>query len=337
MQQYKRILISRIDAIGDVMLTMPMCGLIKRYFPDTEIYFLGRRYTLPVLLHCTDISAVLNYDEWNTDDVAIKQLKELKFDAVIHVFPNKRIARIMQKAGIPIRVGTSRRWYHWLYANRRVYVKRKNSPLHEAQLNIQLLKALGIDEVPAISELYRLIAFNVKKKIPNELALPDLSKKKIIILHPKSAGSSREWPLKSYAELIQLLNPDQFQIIICGTTKEKGYIIEWLKTLPAHVFNAMGLLTLENYIELIASSYALVAASTGPIHIAAACGVKAIGIYPPIKPMHPERWKPLGVQATYLVGSKSNCTRCRTEPVVCTCMNEINAQQVYKLIQQEII
>jgi ADP-heptose:LPS heptosyltransferase len=61
-----------------------------------------------------------------------------------------------------------------------------------------------------------------------------------------------------------------------------------------------GRLSLDEYITLISSSYALVAASTGPLHIAAACGIRAIGLYSPMRPIHPGRWKPIGKQAFFI-------------------------------------
>ena len=71
----------------------------------------------------------------------------------------------------------------------------------------------------------------------------------------------------------------------------------------------------------------LVAASTGPLHIAAALGKHALGIYPPIRPMHPGRWAPLGERAEFAVMDKS-CSECRNISVQCYCMNEITARQL---------
>ena len=36
----KKIIISRTDAIGDVILTLPICGILKMYYPDCKIVFL---------------------------------------------------------------------------------------------------------------------------------------------------------------------------------------------------------------------------------------------------------------------------------------------------------
>jgi len=70
----------------------------------------------------------------------------------------------------------------------------------------------------------------------------------------------------------------------------------------------------------------MVAASTGPLHIAAALGKYALGIYPPIKPMHPSRWAPLGKNADYLVINK-NCNKCRKLDK-CECIESIKPEDV---------
>ena len=41
-------LISRPDAIGDVVLTLPMAGRLKQLFPGCRVLLLGRNYTRAV-------------------------------------------------------------------------------------------------------------------------------------------------------------------------------------------------------------------------------------------------------------------------------------------------
>jgi ADP-heptose:LPS heptosyltransferase len=327
-----RILISRVDAIGDVMLTLPLCGMIKKYYPDVTIIFLGRKYTEPVLKRCSSIDQILIYDEWTDDNTAVQRLRQLQIDIIIHVLPNRRIAMLARKAAIPIRIGTSRRWFHWLYANKHVYVKRKNTKLHEAQLNMKLLKAIAIREIPALEDLHQYTSFSTTRTIPHAISSLIEKDKQILIIHPKSAGSAREWPLSSYDELIRLFPKDRYQIVICGTKQEKSTLGGWLTTLPDYVYDMMGKLSLDEYIEFISSANIFVAASTGPLHIAAACGIRAIGIYPPVVPMHPARWQPLGSCSGFITASKTNCHLCSKKSDYCRCMSEISAYQVYQKI-----
>lgn len=107
------------------------------------------------------------------------------------------------------------------------------------------------------------------------------------------------------------------------------------KLLPEHVKIITGDLNLTEFIELIAQSDALVAASTGPLHIAAALGIGAIGIYPPMRPIHPGRWRPIGRKAKYVCLDKQ-CMDCKKTPQSCACMQAIDANLVFKVLQTTV-
>jgi ADP-heptose:LPS heptosyltransferase len=99
------------------------------------------------------------------------------------------------------------------------------------------------------------------------------------------------------------------------------------------VTDLTGRFSLDEFIAFLSGIDAIVAASTGPLHIAAALGTQAIGIYPPIRPMHPGRWAPIGDRTEVLVKSVTECNDCRKK-LDCHCMREINANQVAEKIQQ---
>jgi len=329
----KRIIISRPDAIGDVILTLPLCGLIKKHIPTAELIFLGKTYTKEVIACCEHVDEFLNADDLlKPDDTeAVQQLKSMNADCIIHIFPNKRIAKLAKQAGIKLRVGTTNRLFHWTTVNKLIPLSRKKSDLHESQLNCKLLTGIGINDVPSLSEMYKYIGFTKVKPLASALAeLIDKSKINII-LHPKSNASAREWSLERYKELTDLLPNSKYKIFISGSDKEKIILADWIKTLPPEVVDITGKLSLAEFISFINNVDFLVAASTGPLHIASACGIYAIGIYPPIKPMHPGRWKPIGKNAQ-AVSENISCNACKNDPRQCRCMNNISAQQIAAII-----
>ena len=93
-----------------------------------------------------------------------------------------------------------------------------------------------------------------------------------------------------------------------------------------------GKLSLQQFIAFINQCDVIIAASTGPLHIAAALGKKAIGLFAPMKPIHPGRWKPIGLHANYLVLNK-DCSDCR-KTMNCHCIREIKTQDVVKIIER---
>lgn len=326
----KRILISRCDAIGDVVLTLPLASILKQTFPEVFIGFLGRSYTKAVIECCAAVDVFVDLDQFlQADNVA--HIKSQSWDAIIHVFPRADIARKAFELRIPWRIGTRSRVYNWLYCNKRIALSRKNADLHEAQLNTKLLAPFGNQQIFSKEQLGSLFAFTNIPTLQEQFRALLSPGKKHIILHPKSQGSAREWGLEHFEALIKLLPPEQYQIFISGTKAEADLMHEFLQRVTHLVTDITGRMDLSQFIAFIQAADALVAASTGPLHIAAALGKKAIGIYPPIRPMHPGRWAPLGPLAVALALPEP-CDSCRADASTCSCIQGISPKSVAALL-----
>ncbi len=93
------------------------------------------------------------------------------------------------------------------------------------------------------------------------------------------------------------------------------------------IVDTTGMFSLDEMISFISSADALVACSTGMLHLAGATGINAIGLYPPLKAMSPTRWAPIGLKATYIVKEK-RCSDC-IKNGICLCMTSITPNEVY--------
>jgi ADP-heptose:LPS heptosyltransferase len=327
-------LVSRTDAIGDVVLTLPVCGRLKQLFPGCRVVLIGRTYTAAVAAACPWVDDFLNLDELVklAEPAQIAALGDYAAAAIIHVFPNKILARLAQKAKIPLRIGTRNRWQHWLTCNRLVALSRRHSPLHEAQLNPKLLLPLGDSSEPSLAQVAQLVRLQATEPLAeswqerlNQRQPDQLN----IILHPRSRGSAREWGLDNFGQLARLLHQAGHRVFITGTAAEGEELAVWLQqNAPFLTADLTGQLSLPQFIAFIAAADGLVAGSTGPLHLAAALGRHALGLYPPIRPMHPGRWAPLGPHAEFMVFDKPSCDDCRKQPASCTCIWAIAAAAV---------
>jgi heptosyltransferase-3 len=328
-----KIIISRTDSIGDVVLTLPMTGILKKKLPHCKIVFLGRNYTKDVVALSEHIDEFISYDDVLKlkQEEQIKLFKDLNATHIIHVFPVKEIAYLAKKASIPNRIGTTNRLWHWFTCNIKLAFSRKKANLHEAQLNCKLLTPFGINNDISIDELIQSYGFTKITSLENDFkSLIDFSKIKII-LHPKSKGSAREWGLDNFSDLITKLDNNKYQIFISGT-KQEGELVKPLTEKHQHIVDLTGKLSLSQYIAFINECDVLIAASTGPLHIASALGKKAIGLFAPMIPIHPGRWKPIGKNASYLVLNK-DCSDCR-KTQDCICIKSITTLQVISEIEK---
>lgn len=327
----KNFLISRTDAIGDIVLTLPMAGVLKKYFPGSKVLFFGSTYTEAVIRTSKHVDAFINYDLFLKSGNRQEFLKNLEVDTVIHVFPRKQIAVAAKQAGIANRIGTTHRFFHWLNCNYKVALGRKNSDLHEAQLNLKLLQPLGIKNDFSQTEIFSFYGMEKIKPLREDFEKLLDNSKFNLILHPKSHSSAREWGLENFEALLQQLPPYKFRVFITGSEKEKKSLTGFIQKTGSLATDLTGQMNLEELISFINRCDGLIAASTGPLHIAAAFNKYALGIYPPVRPQHPGRWAPIGPKAEFLVAEKT-CNACRKNPSQCRCMQLVTAQMVLNKI-----
>ncbi len=320
-------IISRADSIGDVVLTLPVAGVLRSLYPDARILFLGRSYTEALINTCEHVDGFINWDEYKQLSFAARaqKLAGLHADTIIHVFPDQDIALAARQAGIALRIGTRNRFFHWFTCNRLVKLSRRRSVYHEAQLNLQLLTSLGAQKLYSLEDIGMLYGMTVFAPLSPVLHNMLDTARINLILHPKSRGSAREWGLENFSRLIRLLPEEEYKIFITGTAAEGNMVRRLFEEHP-RVVDITGKLSLAQLISFISKADGLVAASTGPLHIAAASGVNTVGIFPPMKPIDPCRWGPVGKHTRVLVKDK-NCSDCRSSQD-CACMRDILPEQV---------
>ncbi|MHA4843154.1 glycosyltransferase family 9 protein [Flavitalea antarctica] len=325
----ENIIISRTDSIGDVVLTLPMAKIIREKYPDCKIAFLGKEYTKPVIRACAYVDQFISLNDFMNKPVAIAGKRP---QCIIHVFPHKAIAKRAKELKMRLRVGTTNRLFHWTTCNKLVRLSRKKSDLHEAQLNLKLLAPLGITEPFSLSKIAE--SFGLERIQPLGPSLSSLinPEKYNLILHPKSQGNGREWGLANFVALINSLEPQRYNIFISGTEAERAMLQPVFDQVKEKVTDLTGKMDLYQFMSFIKRCDGLVASGTGPLHIAAALGKDAFGIFPPIRPIHPGRWAPLGENAKVFVAEKT-CSDCRRAPASCHCMADIKPSDIVEILE----
>jgi ADP-heptose:LPS heptosyltransferase len=328
------VLICRTDNIGDVILTLPIAAYLKQHFPALKISFLCRAYAAPVIRHCRSVDEVVELETFLDNPAAY--FAHAKVDTIILAQPNKRLAVIAFKARILNRIGNARhKLYQMLYCNRRVRFKKGNSELHEAQFNFEFLRPFGLTTIPELSEIITLYDFDIPEvpAIARMFAPHPFN----LILHTKSNGHGREWPIKHYTTLARQLGryPD-IRIWLTGSAAEGEWLAAYgaeLLQLP-NVSNVCGKFTLDQLSSFIKAADGLIASGTGPLHVSAALGQRTLGLFPPTRPMHPGRWAPLGTRAQALCLPIS-CAGCKdVDAASCACMENITPDSVAEVVLQ---
>lgn len=328
----KNILIVRTDRIGDLVLTLPVAGLIKQQYPNCKVTFLVREYTKNIVSNHPYIDDVIVLKESDGkvnlfDNLNI--IKTKKFDTCIVVYPTFVLSLIMFLSGIKTRIGTGYRWYSFLF-NQKVYEHRKNAERHELEFNINLLEKINIkNNVDEKNVRYELKVNQSSLNIVDRILADEKidSSKPIVIVHPGSGGSSVDLPENKFAELVKRLDDDNFQIIVTGN-KNEIELCDKLKS-SSKAKNFAGRFNLDELTALISKSVMFISNSTGPLHIAAALEKFTVGFYPKIVASSKERWAPYTIKKLVYEPTIDckNCTREQCGKL--NCMDSIDITKVY--------
>jgi hypothetical protein len=235
------------------------------------------------------------------------------------------IAEAARSAGIPYRIGSSSRFFHLWTCNHRPLQFRKLSKLHEAQLNILLLRPLIGDVDANCDELGPLLGFDRFRQFPSVKQYLDRNRFNLI-LHPRSNGHSKNWDPRHFAKLIDLLPKDRYNIIVTGNQDERREIGPLLLDPYAGLIqDTMGRLSVPELISLCSQADGLVSNSTGPLHVAAGAGIHALGLYNYAYKTRPSRYGPIGPRAETLIYDE-NCPTCLANKG-CDCINLISPER----------
>ncbi|MBI5476521.1 MAG: glycosyltransferase family 9 protein [Ignavibacteriales bacterium] len=337
--RFRKFLIIRTDRIGDLVLTLPLVHFIKTHFPDSQITMLIKEYTSDLVKTHPDIDNILFYDSNGIRKPLLSLLKSISqnnFDVVFHTHPRPVLAFITWLSRIPNRVGTGYRWYS-IFFNRKIYEHRKNGTHHEMEYNLHLLRGIGLDVNDKEFRPHLPVHPAVRKNVDKILKENGISENdKIIILHPGSKGSSRDWSADNFGMLGNYLAKiSNIKVVISGATGEENLVKHVQSIVGSQCVSLCNKFTLEEYGAFAQRAELFVSNSTGPIHIAAAVGTFVVGFYPQISHLSATRWGPYTTKKIIFTprNKPPDCDLCFKKKIEkCECMDSIKVEEVLESI-----
>jgi heptosyltransferase II len=150
--------------------------------------------------------------------------------------------------------------------------------------------------------------------------------KPVAALAPGAVGSSKRWPSAAYAALTRGLISDGFAVWVLGGPDEKPLAAEIVGDSAARDLTGHDL---REAILALASASVAVSNDSGLLHVAAALGTPAIGIFGPTSPWH---WAPLNPLAAIMQSKGELACRPCHKPVCRLghhrCMRELAPEEV---------
>ncbi len=355
--QPRRILVLRVDLIGDLVLSLTVVHLLKRTYPEAEIDLLAIPSSAKVVMHDPDLAEVIPYDpniwrrpkalfklqSWRELRALWRHLHARHYDLAVSVFgPWAAILAVI--SGAPRRIGFAREGYpgfmtdevpgaHWQSGNH----------LHEVDYCLRLAQAAGASITPEDRIPHLYVAPEVSRDTAELLQRAGIAlDKPLIACHVSSNnGQSKRWPIPYWARLIdKLIAEDSANIVLTGTRDDLPLIEAITQRTHKQPFNLAGQTSLSQLAALLQQAALLISGDSGPMHIAAAVGTPLIAIHGPTDPVMSG---PVSPYASIL-RSDIWCSPCYTAqdgPADCRfyttqCMKDITPEQVLKVVHNKL-
>jgi heptosyltransferase-2/heptosyltransferase-3 len=149
-----RILVTRLEYLGDVILTLPLLRALKSRFPEAPIDYLARSPGADILAGEALVDRVLEVPARGAGAFAwvalVRELGRREYAVAIDLYSNPRSALLTRLSGAAMRIGGARRARRRLYTHAIAVPRGVRSAIEH---HLYHLVPLGISEKPTKPEL----------------------------------------------------------------------------------------------------------------------------------------------------------------------------------------
>ena len=301
----KRVLIVRLDRIGDVLLSTPVIKAVRDVCPDGYIAFMARRYTKDILEGNPYLDEVIVYDKTGRERGLvrnlsfIRSLRRKKFDIALILHPTKRTHLLVSLAGIPETVGYNKKWGFLLTT--KIPHRKQHGLKHEIDYTLDILRYTGLE--PKDRTLYMPVNSRSEKKIEELFKEEGMKKSDIsIAINPGASCVSKRWAPEKFAKVAKgLIEKYGAKVVVISGAQDKELGDKVSSLLGKNCINLSGKTDLADVASVLRHVKLFISNDSGPVHIACAVGTPVVAIFGRSdRGLSPKRWGPTGERDTVL-------------------------------------
>ena len=302
----KRILVIKLDHLGDLLLATPVFSNLRHAFPSAQIDALIGTWNYQALQNHPDVDQIIGYNSYffsrgaaptklhQTYDIFCR-LQEQKYDLSIDLRGDWVTTIFALWANIPYRLDRS-----YLQIGNKIGLNSYTA-LHESARNLNLLRSVQIPTPVCTTDFHtqktaRVWVDNYLAELKIRRNLP------LIAVHAGSPISEKRWQTNRFAELADWLTlHHQAQVFLVGVKSELSLSSEIEEKMKMKAFNIVGNTDLQQLAELLRQCNLFIGNDSAPMHISAVVGTKTIGLY---GASNPNRFCPIGQNCTIIARKK---------------------------------
>jgi ADP-heptose:LPS heptosyltransferase len=320
-ESVSKILVIRLSSLGDILLTTPVVGTLRKKFPKAQIDFLIKKQFADVYLCNPNVNKKIIYRK-ESASVLNKELNEAKYDLIIDLQNNWRSRSLTR--GIS---GNLLRFKKPTFKKLLLVWFKINLLKEQKSIVTYYSEAADVDPDAKVLELF----------LPNDLKPRLAGNKKFIGFCPGARHFTKRWPAEYYIQLGNELTNLGYQIVLLGGTSEKDLCVD----IAGQISNSINLQGEDNLLQVAVDMQrceCIVTNDSGLMHTAAAAGVPVIAIFG--STVREFGFSPYGVKNLILENNFLSCRPCshigrsNCPKKHFKCMKEVTPQGVLQNIQK---
>lgn len=308
-QGLRRVLLVRLDGLGDVLMSTPAFAAVRESLPEAHLSLLLAPSSLALAPHLPMIDSFIGFHaSWMKAGAAalqpelcgefecrqLLQLQQGRFDAAIiftvctqSAMPAALLCRM---AGIPRVLAHARERGYGLFSDE-IPDRDELGPgmRHEVRRQLDLVAQVGLRTLDEglrfrLRDSDRAAARAVLQAAGLAPGMPYL------LIHPGASAPSRRYPASAYGEVAALMQRDgvlaNTQVLFCAGPGEEELLHEARAAMPIPSLMLPPLAELGTLAALLAGARLLVGNNSAPVHLAAAVGTPVVELYALTNPQH---------------------------------------------------
>ena len=294
-----KILVIRVDGIGDLLNATPAIALLRENYPSAEITVLARPLNAPVLIGNPDVDRVLIFDRAGKHRGIrarlqfYRELRRERFQLVVAMQTAMWTHLVAFLSGARYRLGRyQKRFRSTLTHAWRGKYRKGETP--EVDRNLELVRLV------CEGEGRRKLIFHLSpdEVVAAETRLTSLGVGEdafLIGIHPGGSSYDKRWPEKQYAELADRLSQQYNATILLLRGPEEAELVQSIQAAMQSDAITSAPETIRELGAMLSCCNLVVCNDSGPMHLAAALDVPMVAIFGPTDHV---AWHPLSENAS---------------------------------------
>jgi ADP-heptose:LPS heptosyltransferase len=346
-----KILVVKLDHVGDVLLTVPAIRRLRDLFPEAEITALVGSWAKALLEREPCVDHVLTYDLYHASSsrpprvltpperrVVWELLSPHGFDLAIDFRREVNTREFVRLSGARYTAGFAHELEcPWLTVAVPwdPYAPRRQPRRHVVYDAIRVVQMLALACQPDVSPAVTATA--AERDAVERLLGPLVSSgaRPVVGIHPGSGRDLKRWPADRFARLADLVQERLGgTVVLFAGPGEEALADSVLQAMRRRerVVSLAGRLTLGEFVAALPYCNLFVGNDSGPTHLAGASGIPTLGVYSGM--IEASQWAPLGRNAA-AIHRGMLCSPCyighsRQCPYGLACLDRLSVEAVWE-------